>query len=203
MQTMSKKKMRCIGLSGVIGSGKSTLISLLKEKQIPVLDCDQINAELLQIGEEGYTQIKASFTQDLWNEDGSLNKVKMSQHIFSNPKQKEKLEAILHPLIKQEILSRLENLKGFDLAVVEVPLLFEVKWETFFDEVWVVASSEENRIYRLKTYRNISEEEAKRRMKYQMPLEEKIAKADKVFYNDGDISDLKKQLETVLIEMRG
>lgn len=198
MHQMPEKKVICVGITGGIGSGKSTLVSLLKERKIPVMDCDAINRELLLPDAEGYKQIKEQFQDDVWNEDGTLHTGKMSQCIFSDPNKKKKLEQILHPLILKEMNKRLAKWNNCPLVAVEVPLLYEVHWEHFFDEVWVVASDDETRLYRLKQYRNIEEAEARRRMQHQLPLEEKVAKADQVFYNQGGQEELRQQLDEVL-----
>jgi len=84
------------------------------------------------------------------------------------------------------------------MVVVEVPLLFEVKWEAFFDEIWVVASDEELLFQRLLKYRGVSTKEAKRRLARQMPQNEKIARADVVFYNNSDKENLKRQIYDIL-----
>lgn len=189
-----RKKIRCIGLTGVMGAGKSSVIEILESFHIPVLDCDNINAQLLQKGEAGYRAIKQAFQEDLYDEEDQIDRQKMSALIFQNETKKTLLESILHPLIKQEIKTTIQKLRNVDLVVVEVPLLFEVKWESFFDEIWTVACEEALLLQRLHQFRGIEEAEARRRLAHQMSQEEKIKRSDVVLMNTKDIAYLKEQI---------
>lgn len=190
--------MKKVGLTGVMGAGKSSVIAILKEQQIPVLDCDQINAELQQKGKKGYVQLVAAFSKAILNEQEELDKQKMSDLIFQNQEKKAQAEAILHPLIKEEIQHQLQRFTNQALVVVEVPLLFEVHWEDYFDEIWVVASREDILLQRLSAFRHVEKEEALRRLAAQMPQQEKVARADVVFWNNGDIEELRRQIYDIL-----
>lgn len=190
--------MKKVGLTGVMGAGKSSVIAILKEQQIPVLDCDQINADLLQKGNKGYAQLVTAFSKAILNEQEELDKQKMSDLIFRNQEKKAQAEAILHPLIKEEIQQQLKQYTSQPLVVVEVPLLFEVHWEDYFDEIWVVASREDILLQRLSAFRHVEKEEALRRLVAQMPQQEKVARADVVFWNNGDIEELRRQIYDIL-----
>lgn len=190
--------MKKIGLTGVMGAGKSSVIELLKAYGITVLDCDTMNADLLKKGNVGYQELLRVFDENLLDNNGEINKRKMSDIIFSNAENRAKAEHILHPMIQQQIIKELANHASQQLVVVEVPLLFEVKWESFFDEVWVVASDEDLRIQRLLKFRGYSELEARRRLANQMAQDVKIAKADVVFYNNSDKENLKRQIYDIL-----
>lgn len=186
--------MKTIGLTGMMGAGKSSVIEMLRQMQIMVLDCDAINASLLQKNERGYTAICAQFKDDILNEQEEIDTAKLSSIIFTDKQKKAKLEAILHPMIKEEIQLRIAQANEA-IVVVEVPLLFEVHWEDSFDEVWVVTCKEEILLKRLYDYRHIDETEATRRIAHQMPQEEKCARADVVLHNDKDKSYLRQQIE--------
>ena len=203
MSYMPTKEMKTIGLTGIMGAGKSTAIKILKEEGITVLDCDQINAQLLQQKEKGYCELIQTFGDSLLDENNDIDKKKMSNLIFSNIDKKKIAEAILHPLIKQKIKLEIQKHKDEELIVVEVPLLFEVHWESFFDEVWVVSSKEDILLDRLEKYRNISKDEAKRRLAHQMPLKEKEARADVVLYNNSDRENFKSSIRDILKTYRG
>lgn len=123
---------------------------------------------------------------------------RMSDLIFCDPEKKRQAEGILHPLIKKRIFEELALHAKEAIVVVEVPLLFEVHWEDAFDEVWVVACDEELLLSRLKLYRHISKEEALRRLRLQLPQQEKIKRADVVFYNNSDSASLKRQICDIL-----
>lgn len=187
-----------VGLTGVMGAGKSSVIEILKQRGIVVLDCDKINAMLLQQGFAGYRALVAHFGKDIVTAQGDIDTKKMSALLFTNKKNQMEAEAILHPLIKDEILHQLETYKKEALVVVEVPLLFEVAWQSYFDEVWVIACEEELLLHRLETMRGIPKEEAKRRLALQIPQDEKITLADVVFYNNSDKDNLKQQIYAIL-----
>lgn len=195
---MSEKEMKKVGLTGIMGAGKSSVIELLKAYGIIVLDCDKINADLLKKGNTGYRELLRVFDTSILDEHSEIDKRKMSDVVFGNDENRKKAEHILHPLIQQEIMRELQNYKAQKLIVVEVPLLFEVKWESFFDEVWVVASDEKLLLQRLLKYRGIDETEARRRLAHQMPQDVKIANADVVFYNNLDKENLKRQIYDIL-----
>ena len=150
--------MRTIGLTGVMGAGKSSVIRILQEEGITVLDCDAVNAQLLQKQEEGYTALIQMFGTDILNDEGNIMPQRMSDLIFCDPEKKRQAEGILHPLIKKRIFEELALHAKEAIVVVEVPLLFEVHWEDAFDEVWVVACDEELLLSRLKLYRHISKD---------------------------------------------
>lgn len=185
-----------------MGAGKSSVIEILKEKQIPVLDCDEINRTLQQKGQKGYLQLVKAFSDEILNDQGELDKQKMSNLIFSNEQKKRQAEEILHPLIKEEIEHQISQLSDTAIAVVEVPLLFEVHWESFFDEIWVVASDEEILLERLLKFRHVSKKEAIRRLAAQLPQQEKIKRADAVLWNNGDKEELRKQIYDILYAVR-
>lgn len=185
--------MKKIGLTGIMGAGKSSVIAILKEENIPVLDCDRINAELLEKGNAGHAVLVERYGQLICDQEMNIDKQKMSDLMFNDVQNKKIMEDILHPLIKQAIDLKLQQLHC-DVAVVEVPLLFEVKWEDHFDEVWVVSCEESLLLERLAKYRNISNEEAKRRLSHQISQQEKCARADVVLENNHDIRSLHIQV---------
>lgn len=190
--------MKTVGLTGVMGAGKSSVIEILKQEGITVLDCDAINAQLLEKEQAGYLQLIQKFGNDILNEQKEIDKSAMSDLIFSDPIKKKQAENILHPLIRQRISEELAKRENEKLVVVEVPLLFEVKWEDAFDEVWVVACDEETLLERLQKYRHVSKAEAMRRLRTQIPQEEKIARADVIFYNNKDKASLKRNICDIL-----
>lgn len=190
-----------IGLTGIMGAGKSSVIKILHTLNIPVLDCDAINRELIQKDERGYQAIVDAFGKSILKGNEELDAKKMSDVIFTSKQEKEKLEAILHPMIQEEIMKRCDACSE-PLIVVEVPLLFEVHWETYFDEVWVVTCEQERLLQRLETYRHIPRAEALRRLAQQMGQEEKCAKADVVLHNDDDLAQLQSQIEVQIQRLR-
>ena len=163
MCEMSETKMKKIALSGVMGAGKSSVITILKEAGIPVFDCDAINAQLLCPGERGHMALKRRYGTRFIAANGEIDRQKLSEYMFGEQAGKQEVEALLHPLIKQRLRQQMEAC-GSTLAVAEVPLLFECGWQDAFDETWVVAADEDILIARLKG-RGVSEQEARRRLR--------------------------------------
>lgn len=181
-----------------MGAGKSSVIAILQELHLTVLDCDKINADLLRKGQEGYRALVAVFGDKILDEDANIDTKKMSTYIFAHKEHKQQAEDRLHPLIKEEILRQVTYHEEEELVIVEVPLLFEVKWESFFDEVWVVTCEEDLLLERLAMHRGIERAEAMLRLSHQMPQAEKVKKADVVLYNNSDKESLKQQIYDIL-----
>lgn len=184
--------MKKIGLTGVMGAGKSSVIRVLKELGIPVFDCDAINGELLQKGAEGYAALVRTYGDRLLDAQGNIDRSLLSDLMFAKGK-KQEVEALLHPLIKQRLLQAMAACQA-PLVVAEVPLLFECGWQDAFDETWVVACAQEQILKRLQEGRGIDSAEALRRLAAQLPQKEKIALCDVVLYNDADEEALRKQV---------
>lgn len=192
MPNMSKEKVAWIAITGTIASGKSTLCRMLKEKGFPVLDCDAINRELLQKGNLGYIKVVETFGKEILNEQEKIESSKLAQIIFNDPNAKLELEQIMHPLILNEINQAKQ--KNQTITFVEVPLLFEVGWETYFDETWCVVVDDEVLIERA-IKRGMNKDDVLRRMAHQMPAGKKRKKATIVIENNGDELSFKKQIE--------
>ena len=188
--------MKKIALSGVMGAGKSSVIAVLKEAGIPVFDCDEINAQLLRPKEAGHAALLERYGSRFIDAKGEIDRQALSDHMFETAEGRREVEAILHPLIKQRLQEEMAHC-GSEIAVAEVPLLFECGWQDAFDETWVVAADEDILIARLKG-RGVSEQEARRRLAVQMSQEEKIALCDVVLYNNADRESLKRQVLSCL-----
>ncbi|MGB9811458.1 MAG: dephospho-CoA kinase, partial [Dictyoglomus turgidum] len=134
-------------------------------------------------------------------EEGQLNRKKLAEIIFSDDKERKKLENLLHPPVLTEIKKRLEDFKDKEIVAVEVPLLFEVGIENWFDEIWVVYAPFEIQLERIIKRDNISQEEAIKRIKAQIPIEEKVKKADFVIYNDKDLESTKNQIKNRILSI--
>lgn len=189
---MSEKKIKWIAITGTMACGKSTLIQFLKEMNYPIYDADQLSFELSLPNQIGYIQIVNQFGTDYLKEDLSLDRKKLAQNIFQDEKEKQKLEGILHPLIREKLLELKK--KNQQISFVEVPLLFECGWEKDFDECWLITCSVETSKKRCMENRAMSEEEIMQRIAHQLSNEEKRKKADFVIENDGTFDQLKEKL---------
>jgi len=139
-----------IGLTGGIGCGKTTVSKLFEQLNIPIIDADTIAHQLVEIGKPALSEIVLAFGSDIINIDGSLNRKKLSQLIFSDSlqKQKQKLEAILHPKIYQAIQTAVEALDSA-YCIISIPLLFETNMIALVDRILVIDCPVESQIERV------------------------------------------------------
>lgn len=182
-----------IAITGSIGSGKTVACEYLRQKGFDVFDCDKVNAELLKKGNAGYKEVKKEFPECFIEDE--LDKKLLSEIVFNDREKKEKLEAIMHPLI----LERMMQIDD-DPFFAEVPLLFEVNWDRYFDVNILIATDMDLVMERLKE-RGLDEDEALRRLKNQMSVEEKVKRADKIIYNNGSLAQLYQAIEKTLEEV--
>jgi dephospho-CoA kinase len=137
-----------VGLTGGIGCGKTTVSDLFGGLGVPVLDADQVARELTDKGQPALARIREEFGEQILNSDGSLNRLQLKKLIFADAKQKQKLEAILHPLIIAALNAKIEQLNG-PYCILSIPLLFETKMETAVDRILVVDCPVELQIERV------------------------------------------------------
>ena len=179
-----------VAITGSIGSGKSEVSKYLRSKGYDVFDCDRYNSYLLRKNSKAYPKLLKQFPDCFKN--GKLDKKLLSKKVFTNKKEKKKLEAIMHPLILEKLNSRKD-----DPLFCEVPLLFEVKWDKYFDHSILVVTDSKKTIKRL-INRGLNTIEIENRLKNQMSVKEKIKLADIIIYNNGSLKDLYKKIDTVL-----
>ena len=195
--------MKVIGLTGGIGSGKSTVANFLVELGAAHLDSDKINSEILAPDNEGWRQVVAAFGPEILRPDRQIDRPKLAKLIFEKPELRKKVEGILHPIITDIILNRLAELRrqGTKATVVEIPLLIENDWRPYLDEIWVTVASEATVLKRLKKRSGYSEAESLSRIRAQMTNEERIKFADRVINTDGALAEVKKQVKKAWNEL--
>ncbi|MCY7671758.1 MULTISPECIES: dephospho-CoA kinase [Bacillus] len=191
-----------IGLTGGIASGKSTVSQMIKEKGIRVVDADIIAKEAVSKGSAALHQIVQTFGEEVLLPNGELNRQQLGAIIFSDEEKRKKLNAIVHPEVRKEMLEqRDEGVSNNETFVVlDIPLLFESKLEGLVDRIIVVYTTPELQLSRLMNRNDLSEEEALNRIHSQQPLKEKCQKADRVIENTKDLAFIRKQLENILNE---
>ncbi|MCA0163034.1 dephospho-CoA kinase [Bacillus sp. RAR_M1_44] len=191
-----------IGLTGGIASGKSTVSQMIKEKGIRVVDADIIAKEAVSKGAPALHQIVQTFGEEVLLPNGELNRQQLGAIIFSDEEKRKKLNAIVHPEVRKEMLEqRDEGVSNNETFVVlDIPLLFESKLEGLVDRIIVVYTTPDLQLSRLMNRNDLSEEEALKRIHSQQPLEEKCQKADRVIENTKDLAFIRKQLENILNE---
>ncbi|WP_419959218.1 dephospho-CoA kinase [Psychrobacillus sp. BM2] len=189
-----------IGLTGSIASGKSTVANMLKEMGFPIIDADLVARIVVEKGTATLEKIKETFGTEVIHKDGSLNREVLGEIIFSNPSKRKQLNDIMHPAIRAEMLAQKERLvqQGYPVIIMDIPLLFESRLQSFVDKVLVVTVTEQTQLERLMSRNGFTQEEAKLRIQSQLPLSVKEKGADAVIYNNGTIEETKQQLIKVL-----
>ena len=184
-----------VGLTGGIGSGKSSVAKGLQAKGITIVDADQIAREVVEPGEVALSEISDTFGPSVLQADGTLDRNQLKQRIFSDPSAKKQLENILHPRIRQRILERVNNVNNTPYVVADIPLLVESNYPEHFDRVIVVDCTEAQQIERVKARDNMSDEQIQRIMSSQATRKQRLAVATDVIDNTGDLNSLEMQIE--------
>lgn len=190
---------RVIGLTGGIGTGKSTVAALLRRRGIVVLDADQFVRELQQPGEEGLRRLVETFGDRILTPGGELDRPALARIAFSDAAARATLEGILHPLVRERMAAAhaAAVAQGADVIVHEIPLLFESRDPDEFDATVLVYAPAEEQVQRLIRSRGMSEADARARVAAQLPIEEKRRLATHVIDNTGSIEDLEASLGRV------
>ena len=191
--------MLSIGLTGGIGTGKSLVSNLLNDLGATVVNADLLGHEAYLPGTVGFDMVVDSFGDQIVGDDGTVDRKKLGPIVFSSSQNMAKLNAIMHPLIRNMIQAQLEEYSsnGTDVVVVEAAVLIEANWVDLFDEVWVVTSDKETVIERLKARNSLSREDAIIRIDSQMSTEERIDHSDVVISNDKTIDELTDNVEKI------
>jgi dephospho-CoA kinase len=194
--------MKIIGLTGGIGSGKSTVASILKNLGAVIIDSDKVGHEMLNRGTPGWYEVIDAFGQDILSPQGTINRQRLAQIVFNNPEALRKLNQIVHPKIEHEVQSRLKKFQeqGIDAVVIEAALISEAPWSSQAEQIWVVKSPKEITLSRLKE-RGMSESESLARIASQYPAEEHVKHGLITVKNDGTVEDLKVKVEKLWREI--
>lgn len=189
-----------IGLTGSIATGKSTVTNMLKELGAFVIDCDKTARDVVAPGTRGLAKIEAAFGKDAIGADGSMDRVYIGDLVFRNPEMKKRLENILFPLIFESLdaeLLRLEREGATPVVFLDMPLLYEVKYDSYVDEVWLVYVPFEVQLSRLMKRNGYTKEEALLRIHSQISVDKKKSLAQQVIDNSGTLEDTKDQVRSL------
>ncbi len=192
-----------IGLTGGIGSGKSTVTKMLLEKNIPVVDVDIISREVLELYPETLEEIRNTFGEEFIDEKGKLKRRELGNHIFKSNELRKKLENILIPHIKKEIFNRIEryNEMGESICVVDAATLIEHFIHKEMDFNILVWIDRELQIKRVMTRDKLQKDEILNRINSQMRIEDKREEVDYIIDNRGDLKYTEEQLDNILTEI--
>ncbi|MGH8556148.1 MAG: dephospho-CoA kinase [Methylococcales bacterium] len=183
-----------IGLTGGIGCGKTVVANLFKRNWIEIIDADEIAHKLVEPGKAGLNRIVDRFGTNILDPHGHLNRTALRELVFNSSQQRKSLEAILHPLIYQQIESELSRLRG-PYCIVCVPLLLETGRKALFDRILVIDCPVEMQVERVRIRDNLNHDQIVRILHSQAGREERLLTADDVISNDADLASLDKQVE--------
>jgi len=189
--------MKVIGLTGGIGSGKSTVSKFLAELGAVIIDADKVAHEALKPDTEVWREVVAAFGRQILTPDGDINREKLGEIVFRNSESLLRLNQIMHPRMYDMVKAQLEGYRkqGVGVVVLEAPLLIEANWTSLVDEVWVTVASEATVLRRLKEKFELSEPESLARIHSQLPSEEKVKHADVIINTDCALGELRAKVE--------
>lgn len=205
---MKQNKVKVIGITGGIATGKSTVSKIIRDEGFQVIDSDSIAREVVKRGSEGLRLVIDKFGRDLLMEDGSLDRDKLGDLIFQNDEKRRQLNDLLHPLIRESMTLGIDKASySNNVVFVDIPLLFESRDEIedsgiTLDEVWVVYTEEAIQLNRLMKRNDYTYDEALSRIRSQLDIEEKRRLADRVIDNSGSLEETRKQVMKLLDEYR-
>ena len=194
-----------IGLTGGIGTGKSTVSDYLRKKGCIILDADDISRKMTEAGMPALSIIQNVFGDEVINSDGSLNRHKLGDIVFNNRDKLQKLQQIITSEVVDNInrnLSQLQSEHCDNIVVIDAPLLFECGMENIADENWLVISEMSVRIKRVKERDNLSEEQIIARINNQMSQDDKEKLSDYVLDNSGSLQQLYEQIDDNLERLK-
>ncbi len=188
--------MKVIGLTGGIGSGKSTVSKCLAELGAVILDADKVGHEAFKPGTEAWREVVATFGRQVLTPSGEINRKKLGEIVFSQPESLSRLNQIMHPRMYDMMKAQIEEYRrqGVDAVVLEAAILLETNWASLVDEVWVTVTPEAMVLDRVKKQRGLAEEETLARIRSQLSSEERVKHADVVINNDGDLDEVKAKV---------
>jgi dephospho-CoA kinase len=197
--------MKIIGLTGGIGTGKSTVSRFLIEMGAVVINTDEVAHEALQSDIELQQEIAADFGDQILTAEGRIDRKRLGEIVFTNPYALARLNRIMHPRLYETIQAQLENYRQqqAEVIILEVPLLIEAGWTSLVDEVWITVAPEATVLKRLQRQVGLSAKQALVRIRSQMPTQERIKHADVVIDTDCRLDELKARAAQLWSEKAG
>jgi dephospho-CoA kinase len=195
--------MLLIGLTGNIGSGKSTVAQLLSERGATIIDADVLARRAVELGTAAYEQIVARWGDEILTTDGHLDRAALRRIVFADHEQLEELNQIVHPEVER-LRARLVDQarkRGDRLVICDIPLLFERHMTDKFDRIILVDAHRGVRLERLVNDRGLNETEAMDMIAAQMPAELKRARADFIIENDGTLTQLERRVQDIWLKL--
>ena len=196
--------MLVIGLTGGVGSGKSTVSNYLAELGATLIDADKVGHEAYLPDTPAYKDIAETFGPTVVGPDGQIDRKALGGIVFSDRALLDELNAIVWPRLRDMILERIEGLRGegAEGVVVEAAVLIEANWMSLVDEVWVTAAPEDTVVERVMARNDWGEEQIRARIRSQISHEERVKHADVVIDTDGSLDDVKRKVRALWDERR-
>jgi dephospho-CoA kinase len=194
---------KLVGLTGGIGTGKSTVARMIRDLGLPVIDADLLARQVVAPGQPAHAEIVAAWP-DVVDQSGGIDRKKLAERIFADPAARLRLEAITHPRIMEQALDQAGRLRqeGFWLIFLEAALLVETGQYRRLDGLVVVVASEEQQLSRVVVREGCTRSQALARLRAQLPLEEKRRAATDIIDNSGDEAATQRQVEALLRKLR-
>ena len=195
--------MEIIGLTGGIGTGKSTVSNFLREQNFAIVDADLISREVVEPGKPLLKELEEAFGSEIINEDGSLNRKGLAAIVFNDVEQRKLMDSIMHKEILAEMRRCMEGYQEQGThqgIIIDAPLLFEIGLEKWCGQVWLVTADMDIRIQRVCARDNAVPAEVEARIRNQMSDDEKIKLSDEILDNSGTLESLHKQITDLLTE---
>ena len=193
------------GLTGGIGSGKTTVAAILRDKGYTVLDADEIGREVTAKDEPLLRMLVKDFGIDIIREDGTLDRKLLAEKAFGDKRKMNRLNELVQTAILCRAVEKFHKLSLSDYNKVmffDVPLLFEAGWDRYMQQIWLVTAPEDVRIQRVEIRDGLTEEEIRERIRFQMSEEEKMERADVIIQNDEGMAKLMAQVEKAIADNR-
>lgn len=193
-----------IGLTGGILTGKTTISQMLSDLGAVIIDADKIGHEAYRPHTEVWREVVAAFGRDILHQNDEINRRKLGEIVFSNPQALKRLNQIMHPRMHRMIEEQIESLRQqkVNVVVLEAAVLIEANWIDLVDEVWVTTAPEATVIERLRNRSGLSEEQARARIRSQLPSEERVKHADVVIDTDCDLAEVEVKVKELWEELR-
>jgi dephospho-CoA kinase len=186
-----------IGLTGGIGSGKSTAARLLAEMGAPVIDADKVGHEIYQPGTPAYAELTEAFGEGILAADRTIDRRKLGPMVFADPAALKRLNSIVHPKMfarMGEMVSAMRRGGEARPILIEAAILIEANWQPLFDEIWLVTASREHVIERVERDRGLKPEQIEARLRAQLSDDERRKYASREILNDGTLDDLRAEM---------
>lgn len=188
---------KVIGLTGSIGSGKSTVSQCLAGLGAVIIDADKVGHEAFKPNTEAWREVVAAFGKQIITPSGEVDRKKLGEIVFNHPESLSRLNQIMHPRMYDMIKAQIEEYRrqGVAVVVLEAAILIEANWTSLVDEVWVTVAHEAAVLKRLKQQRGLAEEQTLARIHSQLSVEERVKHADVIINNDGDLDEVKAKVK--------